>query len=59
VGMDLLPCLMVTISILENHMEAYLEVVDIGVYRAATQGFPQSRDPINLLSDEVNYEKWN
>jgi hypothetical protein len=29
-------------------MEAYLEAIDIGVYKAATQGFPESRDPTNL-----------
>ena len=31
------------------HMEAYLEVIDIGVYKATT----------NLVDDEYNYEKWN
>jgi hypothetical protein len=40
-------------------MEAYLEVIDIGVYKASTQGFPQYRDATNLLGNEVNYEKWN
>ena len=40
-------------------MEAYLEAIDIGVYKAATQGFPQPRDPTNLVGDEFNYEKWN
>jgi hypothetical protein len=40
-------------------MEAYLEVIDIGVYKATTQGFPQPRDATNLLGDENNYEKWN
>jgi hypothetical protein len=40
-------------------MKAYLESIDIGVYKAATQGFPQPRDGTNLLGDEVNYEKWN
>jgi hypothetical protein len=40
-------------------MEAYLEAIDIGVYNAATQGFPQPRDATNLLGDESNYEKWN
>ena len=38
-------------------MEAYLEAIDIGVYKAATQGFPQPRDPTNLVGDEFNYEK--
>ena len=40
-------------------MEAYIEVIDIGVYKAATQGFSQPRDATNLLGDEFNYEKWN
>ena len=40
-------------------MEAYLEAIDIGVYKAATQGFPKPRDPTNLVGDEFNYEKWN
>jgi hypothetical protein len=40
-------------------MEAYLEVIDIGVCKATTQGFPQPRDATNLLGDENNYEKWN
>jgi hypothetical protein len=36
-------------------MEAYLEVIDIGVYKAATQGFSEPkgfsepRDPTNLV----------
>jgi hypothetical protein len=33
--------------------------LDIGVYKAATQGFPESRDATNLMGDEYNYEKWN
>ena len=37
-------------------MEAYLEAIDIGVYKAATQGFPAPRDPTNLVGDEFNYE---
>jgi hypothetical protein len=40
-------------------MEAYLEVIDIGVYKASTQGFPEPRDPANLIGEEFNYEKWN
>jgi hypothetical protein len=40
-------------------MEAYLEAIDIGVYKTTTQGFPQPRDATNLLGDEINYEKWN
>jgi hypothetical protein len=40
-------------------MEAYLEAIYIGVYKATTQGFPQPRDTTNILGDENNYDKWN
>ena len=40
-------------------MEAYLEALDVGVLRAASQGFPKPKDPTNLQGNEVNYEKWN
>ena len=40
-------------------MEAYLEALDVGVLRAASQGFPTPRDPANLQGDEVHYKKWN
>ena len=40
-------------------MEAYLEALDVRILRAASQGFPKPKDPINLQGDEVNYEKWN
>ena len=40
-------------------MEAYLDAIDVGVYIAATQGFPKPKDPANLVGDEENYEKWN
>jgi hypothetical protein len=40
-------------------MEAYFEAIDIGVYKAATPGFPEPRDPTNLVGEEFNYEKWN
>jgi hypothetical protein len=40
-------------------MEAYLEAIDIGVYKAAIQGFPEPRDPTNLVGEEFNYEKRN
>jgi hypothetical protein len=40
-------------------MEAYLEAIDIGIYKATTQGIPEPRDPTNLVGDEFNYEKWN
>ena len=39
--------------------EAYLEAFDVGVLRAALQGFPTPRDPANVQGDEVHYEKWN
>ena len=40
-------------------MEAYLEALDVGILRAASQGFPKPQDPTHLQGDEVNYEKWN
>ena len=40
-------------------MEAYLEALDVGILRAASQGFPKPWDPTHLQGDEVNYEKWN
>ena len=40
-------------------MEAYLEALDVGILRAASQGFPKPRDPTHLQGDEVNYEKCN
>ena len=40
-------------------IEAYLEALDARVLRATTQGFPTPRDPGNLQSDEIHYEKWN
>jgi hypothetical protein len=40
-------------------MEAYLEAIDIGVYKATTQGFPETRDATKFVGDEYNYEKWN
>jgi hypothetical protein len=33
----------------KNCMEAYLEAIDIGVYKATRQGFPEPRDPTNLV----------
>ena len=41
------------------HIEAYPEALDVGVLRAASQGFLTPRDPANLQGDEVHYEKWN
>jgi hypothetical protein len=40
-------------------MKAYLEAIDVGVYRAASQGFTKPKDLANLVDDEVHYEKWN
>jgi hypothetical protein len=40
-------------------MEAYLDAIDIEVYKATTQGLPKLRDATNLVGDEYNYEKWN
>jgi hypothetical protein len=40
-------------------MEAYLEAIDVRVYRAIAQGFTKPKDPANLISDEVHYKKWN
>ncbi|XP_066334443.1 spindle pole body component 110-like [Miscanthus floridulus] len=40
-------------------MEAYLEAIDVGVLRAATQGYPQPKDDTNLTDDETNHVKWN
>ena len=37
-------------------MEAYLEALDVGILRAASQGFPKPQDPTHLQGDEVNYE---
>jgi hypothetical protein len=42
-----------------NSYGSYLEAIDIGVYKATTQGFPKPRDATNLVGDEYNYEKWN
>ena len=40
-------------------MEAYLEAIDVGVFRATTQCFPKPNDIDHLQGDEVHYEKWN
>ena len=40
-------------------IEAYLEALDVGILRAASQGFPAPRNAAQLQGDEVNYEKWN
>jgi hypothetical protein len=38
-------------------MEAYLEAIDVGVCRAATQGFPNPKNPKLLVGNEANYAK--
>ena len=40
-------------------METYLEALDVGILRAASQGFPKPKDPTHLQGNKVNYEKWN
>ena len=40
-------------------MEAYLEALDVGIIRVASQGFRKPQDPTHLQGDEVNYEKQN
>ena len=46
-------------SYLKIHMEAYLEALDVGVLRVASQGLLTPMDPANLQGNEVHYEKWN
>ena len=40
-------------------MEAYLEALEVEILRAASQGFPKSRDATHPQGDELNYKKWN
>jgi hypothetical protein len=40
-------------------MEAYLEAQNIGVLRAATEGFPPPKDTKNLTDEETNHVTWN
>ena len=37
-------------------MEAYLEALDVGILRVASQSFPKPQDATHLQGDEVNYE---
>ena len=39
------------------HMETYLEALDVGILRAASQGFPKPRDAAHPQGDQLNYEK--
>jgi hypothetical protein len=40
-------------------MEAYLEAIDVGCLRAATEGLPEVKDPANPVGDEEKYDWWN
>jgi hypothetical protein len=40
-------------------MEAYLEAIDVGCLRAATEELPPIRDPANPSGDEEKYDRWN
>jgi hypothetical protein len=40
-------------------MEAYLEAIDVGCLRAATEGLPAIKDPTNSSGDEEKYDWWN
>jgi hypothetical protein len=39
------------------HMEAYLEAIDVGMYKAVVQGLPQPKDTVHHVGDEEHYEK--
>jgi hypothetical protein len=43
--------------ILNFFIETYFEAVDTYVFRATTQGLTKLKDPTNLLSNKINYEK--
>jgi hypothetical protein len=40
-------------------MEVYLEAIDVGCLRAATEGLPEVKDPANPVGDEEKYDRWN
>jgi hypothetical protein len=40
-------------------MEAYLEAIDVGCLRAATEGLLEIKDPANPIGDEEKYDRWN
>jgi hypothetical protein len=40
-------------------MEAYLEAIDVGCLRAATEGFSKVKDLANLVGDKEKYDRWN
>jgi hypothetical protein len=59
-GKDHLPPLRETIfSYWKICMEAYLEAIDVGCLRAATEGLPAIKDPANPSGDEEKYDRWN
>jgi hypothetical protein len=37
-------------------MEAYLEAIDVGCLRAATEGLPAIKDLVNPSGDEEKYD---
>jgi hypothetical protein len=41
------------------HMEAYLEAIDIGCLRAATEGLLEVKDTANPIGDKKKYDRWN
>jgi hypothetical protein len=41
------------------HMEAYLEAIDVGCLRAATEWLPEIKNPTNPSGDEEKYDRWN
>jgi hypothetical protein len=40
-------------------METYLEAIDVGCLRAATEGLSEVKDPANPVGDEEKYDWWN
>jgi hypothetical protein len=40
-------------------MEAYLEAIDVGCLRAATEGLSEVKDPANPVGVEEKYDRWN
>jgi hypothetical protein len=41
------------------HIEVYLEAIDVGCLRAATQGLSAIKDPTNPSGDKEKYDRWN
>jgi hypothetical protein len=40
-------------------MEAFLEAIDVGCLRAATEGLLEVKDPANPVGDKEKYDRWN